>query len=200
MPPKVVEVDEAEWNRMQALQSVAVKIAGNPSARKIFEQAHKIVDPNAATPLTDQERNQLEPINKAKEELSAEIKALREERENEKRETSLRQIAEKQERAFAKLKTEQRYTDEGVAAVRALMEAKGLLDVDDAVAVFERTHPPQMPATPAGGMTGSHWGFVEQNDASDEMVKQLIATKGEDNYLAERMAQQALQDFRAGKR
>jgi hypothetical protein len=197
---KIVEVDEAEYNRMMALQQVASKIVSNPAARRRLEEAHKLVDPNAATPTLDADRAQNEPVNALKTELSAEIKALREERENEKREMTLRQLAEKQERDFARLKSEHRYTDEGVAAVRKLMETKGLLDVDDAVAVFERANPPQMPATPSGGMHGSSWGFVEQNDQSDEMIKQLIATKGENDYLADRMAHQALQDFRAGKR
>jgi Skp family chaperone for outer membrane proteins len=196
---KIVEVDEAEWNRMQALQQVAVKIAGNPGARKIFEQAHKMVDPNASTPMTDQERAHNEPLNALKTEFQTKLDALQKERDDEKRDTTLRQLADKQERDFARLKSEHRYTDEGVAAVRKLMETKGLLDVDDAVAVFERANPPQMPATPSGGH-GSSWGFVEQQDQSDEMIKQLIATKGENDYLADRMAQQALQDFRAGKR
>ena len=47
-----IEVDEAEYNRMVALQGVASKIVANPSARKMLEQAHKLVDPNAPTPIT----------------------------------------------------------------------------------------------------------------------------------------------------
>src|ERR1700731_5313906 len=123
---KIVEVDEAEYNRMMALQQVASKIVSNPAARRRLEEAHKLVDPNAATPLLDADRAQNEPVNALKTELSAEIKALREERENEKREMTLRQLADKQERDFARLKSEHRYTDEGVPAVRKLMETKGL--------------------------------------------------------------------------
>src|SRR5580692_2634468 len=144
---KLVEVDEAEWNRMQTLQSVAAKIVSNPAARRRLEEAHKLVDPNAATPLLDQDRLANEPLTALKTELSTEIKALREERETERREQSVRQIADQQEKDFARLKSEHRYTDEGVAAVRKLMETKGLLDVGDAVAIFERSNPPQMPAT-----------------------------------------------------
>jgi hypothetical protein len=195
-----IEVDETEYNRLQALHAVASKIAGNPNARRRLEEAHKIVDPNALTPLLDADRQQNEPMNALKSELSAEIKALKDERETERRESTLRQIADKQERAFSRLKTEHRYTDEGVSAVRKMMEEKGLLDVDDAVAIFERANPPQMPATPSGGMTGTSWGFVANNDEGDKDIQALIASKGENEAVIDRMSHRALQDFRAGQR
>jgi hypothetical protein len=196
---KLVEVDEAEWNRMQTLQSVAAKIVSNPAARRRLEEAHKLVDPNAATPLLDQDRLANEPLTALKTELSTEIKALREERETERREQSVRQIADQQEKDFARLKSEHRYTDEGVAAVRKLMETKGLLDVGDAVAIFERSNPPQMPSTPAGGMTGQSWGFITNNDESDKDIQALIASKGDNDAVSDRMAMRALQDIRAGR-
>jgi len=142
--PKI-EVDEAEYNRMHALAVVANRIVQNPAARRRLEEAHKIVEPNAPTPALDAFQQQTEPLAALKTEMQAKIDKLEKEREDERRETSLRSTLDKQERAFAKLKHEHRYTDEGVKAVRELMEAKGLLDVDDAVAIFERTHPPQMP-------------------------------------------------------
>ena len=197
--PKI-EVDEGDYNRMLALQSVASKIVSNPAARRRLEEAHKLVDPNASTPFLDQERLANEPLNTMKGELSAEIAALKKERDDEKREQTLASIADKQAKAFARLKNEHRYTDEGVEAVRKLMETKGLLDVDDAVAIFERANPPAVPATPGGGMTGTSWGFADVNDKSDELIKQLIASKGENDYVTNQMTTAALQDFRAGKR
>jgi hypothetical protein len=194
-----IELDEAEYNRLAALGAVANKIIKNPAALRRLEEAHKLVEPNAPTPALDAYAQQHKPIEDARNELSAEIKALREEREAEKRDASLRDLASKQERAFAKLKNEHRYTDEGVKAVRELMEAKGLLDVDDAVAIFERTHPPQLPATPGGGMTGQSWGFVENNDEADKDIQALIATRGDNDAIVERMAHRALNDFRAGR-
>ena len=80
------------------------------------------------------------------------------------------------------------------------METKGLLDVDDAVAIFEKANPPQVPATPGGGMTGTAWGFADVNADSDKLIQELIATKGESMSVADRMANNALQDFRAGRR
>ena len=193
--PKVVEVDEAEYNQMVALRGVASKIVANPAARRQLEQAHKLVDPNASTPMLDQERLQNEPLTALKTEMQAKIDKLEKEREDEKRENALTAIAGRQTSDFAKLRKEG-YTDEGIAAIQKLMEDEGITKVNNAVAIFERNNPPQMPATPQGGMTGTSWGFADVNDNTDKLIKELIATKGDNDSVADRMAAQALQDFR----
>jgi hypothetical protein len=197
---KTVEIDEAEYNRLAALHGIASKIVANPAARRQLEAAHKLVDPNATTPMLDQDRLQAEPVNALKSELSAEIAALKKEREDEKREAVLARLASEQERGFRRLKTEHRYTDEGVEQVRKLMETKGLVDVDDAVAIFERSNPPPTPASPSGGMTGSSWGFSDVSADTDKAVQELIATKGQVDSVTDRMAMTALQEFRQANR
>jgi len=192
---KIVELDEDEYNRMKALQGVAAKIVANPNARKMLEQAHKLVEPNAPTPLLDQEKAQLEPLNAIKTELTTEIEKLRKEREDEKREATLASIAQRQQAGLAKLRREG-YTDEGVAAVQKLMEDKGLLEVDDAVAIFEKANPPKTPSTPSGGMTGTAWGFADSTETTDKSIQDLIASKGQNESLVDRMASQALNEFR----
>jgi hypothetical protein len=193
--PKIVEVDEAEYNQMVALRGVASKIVANPAARRQLEQAHKLVDPNASTPMLDQERLQNEPLTALKTEMQAKIDKLEKEREDEKRENALTAIAGRQTADFAKLRKEG-YTDEGIAAVQKLMEDEGITKVNNAVAIFERNNPPQMPSTPQGGMTGTSWGFADVNDNTDNLIKELIGSKGENNSVTDRMAAQALQDFR----
>ena len=193
--PKI-EIDEAEYNRLAAIHGIATKIVANPAARRRLEEAQRMIDPNAPTPMLDQDRQQLEPLNAIKTELSAEIAAMKKERDDEKREATLARIASDQEKGFRRLKSEHRYTDEGVEAVRKLMEAKGLIDVDDAVAIFERSNPPQMPATPSGGMTGASWGFTDTNADTDKSIQELIATKGQVDSVTDRMAMAALSEFR----
>jgi hypothetical protein len=193
---KVVEVDEAEYNQMVALRTVAGKIVANPAARRQLEQAHKLVDPNAATPLLDQERLQNEPLTALKTEMQARIDALQKERDDEKRENALSAIAGRQTADFAKLRKEG-YTDEGIAAVQKLMEDEGITKVSNAVAIFERNNPPQMPSTPQGGMTGTSWGFADVNADTDKMIQELIGSKGNNEAVTDRMAAAALQDFRS---
>jgi len=192
---KVVEVDEAEYNQMVALRGVATKIVANPAARKRLEEAHKMVDPNAATPLLDQETAQLAPVKELEKTVNERIAKFEKEREDEKREATLKAIADKQTAGLTRLR-KQGYTDEGVAAVQKLMEDKGLLDVDDAVAIFERANPPQAPSTPSGGMTGTAWGFADNSD-SDKSIQELIATQGKSDSVTDRMAIAALNDFRS---
>ena len=193
---KTVEVDEAEYNQMVALRGVASKIVANPAARRRLEEAHKLVDPNASTPMLDQEAAQLAPVKEIEKKFADELAALKKEREDEKREATIAAIADRQNKGIAKLR-KQGYTDEGVAAVQKLMEDKGLLDVEDAVAIFERNNPPQLPASPAGGLTGQAWGFADVNTETDNAIKELIGTKGDSELVTDRMANKALQEFRA---
>jgi hypothetical protein len=197
--PKTVELEEGEYNRLQALHGVAVKIAGNPQSRKLFEQAHKLVVPEAATPLLDQEKTTLEPLNALKTELSTEIAALKKEREDEKREATLAALARRQSDGIAQLRR-QGYTDEGVAAVQKLMEDKGLLEVEDAVAIFEKHNPPATPATPGGGITGGHWNFTDTTADSDKSIVDMLASKGQNEAVVDRMANSALMEIRGLRR
>jgi hypothetical protein len=196
------EVDEAEYNQLIALRGVASKIVANPAARKRLEEAQKLVDPNAPTPTLDAEAAQMAPINAAKAELEEKIAKLEKERQDEKREQTLAALADKQAKAIAQLRR-QGYTDEGVAAIEKLMETKGLLDVEDAVAIFERANPPQMPVTP-GGITGDRWNFADQPVADgDKDIAALLASKGDGpsgDAAAMRMANATLQELRGARR
>ena len=201
---KTVEVDEAEYNQMVALRSVASKMVAKPESRKLLEQAQKLVDPNAPTPLLDAEAAQLAPVQAMEKKLSDQIAALQKERDDEKREATLAAINSKQERAFLRLKNRERYTDEGIEAVRKLMETKGLIDVDDAVAIFERANPPQTPATPGGGLTGDRWNFADVTaPGTDKSIADLIASKGDGmtaDAIVGRMANDTLAELRGSRR
>ena len=192
----VKEIDEAEYNNLVALRGVASKIVANPTARRLLEQAQKTVDPNAPTPFLDQEKLQNEPLNTLKTEMQKEIDALKKEREDEKREATLQAIADRQATDFAKLR-KSGYTDEGIAALQKLMEEEGITKVNNAVAIFERNNPPPAPSTPSGGLTGSAWGFADVNADSDKSIQELIASKGNSESVVDRMAAQALNDFRS---
>jgi hypothetical protein len=131
---KMVEVDEGEYNQMVALRGVAAKIVAKPESRRLLEQAQKLVDPNASTPMLDEEARVRAPVEALEKNLTEKLAALEKERAEEKREANLAAIATRQTAGLAQLR-KQGYTDEGVAAVQKLMEDKGLLDVEDAVAI-----------------------------------------------------------------
>ena len=200
---KMVEVDENEYNQMVALRGVASKMVSKPESRRLLEQAQKLVDPNAPTPLLDAEAAQMAPVTALQKKYDDELAAIRKERDDEKREATLASIAGKQEAAFSRLKSQHHYTDEGIKAVRDMMEAKGLIDVDDAVAIFERANPPQMPATPSG-ITGDKWNFTDTSaPGTDKAIADLIANKGDGSVadaIVGRMANETLMELRGARR
>lgn len=195
MAVKSYDIDEGEYNNLLALRGVAAKIVAKPESRRLLEQAQKLVDPNAATPMLDEEARATAPLTALKTEMQAKIDALQKERDDEKRENALTAIAGRQTADFAKLRKEG-YTDEGIAAIQKLMEDEGITKVNNAVAIFERNNPPQMPSTPQGGMTGTSWGFADVNADTDKIIQEMIANKGEGNAV-DRLAATALNDFRS---
>ena len=105
---KMVEIDEAEYNQMVALRTVASKMVAKPESRKLLEQAQKLVDPNVATPMLDAEAAQMAPVRELEKKLSDQLEALKKERDDEKRDQTLAAIAGKQETAFRRLKDQAR--------------------------------------------------------------------------------------------
>ena len=187
-----IEIEEAEYNRLRALNTVASKMVANKASLKLLEQANKLIDPNASTPTLDAEAQALAPVKDLESKLNERIAAFEKQQEDEKKQRTLDALGQRQTEGLAKLRRAG-YTDEGVAAIKKLMEDKGLFDVDDAVAIFERNNPPQQPVTPGG--IGS-WGFTDMSGEADKSIQDLIASKGESEQVADRMARDALNEFR----
>jgi hypothetical protein len=189
--PKI-EIDEEEANRLYALRGVAAKIVANPAARKKLEEAQKLIDPNAATPTLDAEAQHLAPINAFREEMTKRFDDLTKGQEERERQSRINEIAGKQASDKAQLRKDG-YTDEGLAGIDKIMTDKGLLDVMDAVAIFERNNPPPTPMAPGAG---SGWNFTDLTAEADKNITDLIASRGSNDQIADRMVREALNEFR----
>ena len=190
-----VEVDEEQVRRDAALRTTVQKILSNPQAKLLVQQAHKMVDATAVTPELDQQTQisaPLETVNKQLSELQKQIEADKAARADEKK---LLELQKTVDAGFAKLR-QQRWTDDGIAAVKKIMEEKGLLDPLDAAAIFERDHPPQNPVQQQGS---GAWNFMEV-PSDDADFKRLIETKGESEPLINKMAHDALNEVRGTPR
>lgn len=192
----MVEIDEAELRRHRTLSQTVSTILSNPKAKRLVQQAHKMVDPKAITPELDQEAVVAEPIDALRKEFSdfaADIKKDREEREKTAR------ISELQTRHTTGIAELRRagWTEEGIKGVEALMEQKGLLDPMDAAAIFEKQHPPAAPATPSGS---GAWNFAEGITDDQADIKKLLDSKGGNDLVVENMARNVLNDVRAQSR
>lgn len=187
--PKI-EIDEAEWNKIQGTMGVLKSIAANPKAAKLVEQAHKMVDPNAPTPKLEADA----PLTEALENVNKTLAELRKEREDEKasRETQqkLDALRAQQDASWAKLRG---LTDEGRKKVQEIMDNKGILLPEDAYLIFERDNPPPPPVMPGG--TGP-WNFMEPTAEDGQDIKKLIESKGENAPLLDKMIREGLAEVR----
>lgn len=190
--PKLIEIDEDELTRLRSLHGVASRIYSDPKARLLLEQAQKMVDPNAVTPALAQKAQIEEPIEAVRKQLTEMTARLDEEKAAREREQKLAGLKDLQQKGIAKLR-QQRFTDEGIAAIEKIMEEKGILDPLDAAAIFEKHNPPQQVATP-GGSGG--WNFMDSIADGEADLKRLIETKGESEPLLNKMVNETLNEMR----
>lgn len=192
-----IEIDEAEFLRLQKLNNFSHAMLQNPESAKLLEKAAKLVDPNIKTPRLDQEAAIQNPMQK----MEAEMAALRKEMTDRDAATTtaqtLRALELKRDEGMRDLRR-QGWTDEGIKAVEKLMDEKGLLDPLDAAAIHEKYHPPASVSMP--GATGG-WNFMDQMaDDSDADLKKLIETKGDSEPVADHIARKALTEIRSHNR
>ena len=194
--PKV-EVDEAELLEHRRMRGVLAKITADPKRKARLELLHKEVDPDVPTPTNDM----LAPVDQAVTTVTKEIADLRKQLADEKaeneRKANLLALTSRVDSGLAGLK-QAGWMDDGIAKVKAIMEEKGLLDVDDAVAIFERRNPPPAPIAPGGS---GAWNFMDDvaNDA-DADIKKMIETKGNSESLLNTMVNKTLQEVRGTRR
>ena len=187
------DIDEAEIIRLRKLEAQVGSLLKSPDARKKLAAAVKEVDPN--DPLA-KEADRVDPAEARFDALQKELREERKAREDAEAkrvaDARLADLRTQRERGFAALRAD-KWTADGIAAVEKLMDEKGILDPLDAAAIYEKAHPPQVPVASSGG---GGWNFMSPPAESDADLKALIATKGEDAPLLDRMAWGAIQEVR----
>lgn len=190
---KTVEISEEDFLKSRQLAAVVGQITKNPKAKKLLQQAHKLIDPQAITPELDADEQDATRFKSFEDQISALKKQMDDEKAENEKQRTLAALSANVEKGIDKLRT-QGWTEDGIKGVRELMEKKGLLDVDDAAALFERANPPPPPNTPTGS---SSWNFFETpEDNGQDDLKQLIASKGDNEALSRKMISEALNEVR----
>ena len=134
----LVEVDEGELNVARSAKALLDKL-GTGATRAQLLGLVKTVNPDAPIPEIDSQVPVFNEINGLKAELAAERKA----REDDKAATEKGARERKVEKAIShgrEVLRSQGYTQDGIEKVEKLMADKGILDYEDAVAVYERNH------------------------------------------------------------
>ena len=191
------ELDEVELQRLRKLDHTVGVLMKNPAAKRKILEAYKVVEPNAAIPELDMEeaaRKPVEALEQTVKELQTQIATDKSERE---KQSKLDTLSGNMERGFAKLRRDG-WLDDGIENVRKLMDEKGILDPEDAAAIYLAKHPPQTPATPGGGTGG--WDFTAPVE-DDSYTKTLLSSKAaaDNEQLAMNEARKALTEFRGAQ-
>lgn len=194
--PKTVEIDEAELLKLQRTNSTLSDMFKAPKAKRKLLEALKEVRPDdpAVKELETPDPNEARfaELEKQNKDLATQIAADKEQREkNEK----LAAIQAEQERGFAVLRAA-KWTDDGIAKVKKVMEDKGILDVAIAANWIESQMPKQAPIQ----QNGSGWNFMEMPTDQNDDYKQLIESKGENDSLLRKMAGEAINEVRGTAR
>ena len=192
----MAEIDEVELMRLRKQDQTVHALMANPKAKKKIFEAYKDVVPDAKIPELEMEEAARAPVmqlEKTVQELQKQLADDKAEREKQMKFDALNGSIES---GMSKLRRDG-WTDEGLGEVKKLMEERGIIDPEIAAAYYEKQHPPQVPATPRG--TGG-WNFVEQVQDGEKDLKQLIDTRGNSEALADKMARDALNEFRGAAR
>lgn len=191
--PKI-EVDEEQWNFGQRTLATMRKIASDPTRARKLEALHKETDATVSTPLADADKIANERVAKLEQQLDELRKSTEEQRKKDEEEKTLGQHKGKWEAGRQKLR-DQGFTDAAIEKIeKEIMEPKGMIDHEDALVLYEKKNPPPTPVMPGGS---GPWNFLETPpDDKDSNVKRLIDTRGNSDVLTDKMARDALNEFR----
>lgn len=176
--------------RIAALERTARSVAQimkDPARKLKLLELQKEAEPEAIIPELDAHRAATDAataLSKKFDELRNELQSEREKRDNDNK------LAEFE----AKMKAGREYlaslgfNDEGIQKIEKFMEERGIANHEDAVARYEQLFPPPAPVRSSSGLAG----FLAhaRGEDSDELTKQLIASKGEDGFVLDRMIDQ----------
>jgi hypothetical protein len=199
------EIDEEDVRKSVALRSQIETWMRNPAAKRKLLEARKAAEPDAKIPELDQPDPVEQRFAAMEKQLADERKAREEAEAKRESDTKLSALQTSIETGIEKLRREQRLTDEGVVALRKIMDDEGIVKPDIAWAVFQQRHPPADPITPRGH---GAWNFMDapvDGDADADAIKELLAagndfahgSEGPMDRATQKLVRKALADTRA---
>lgn len=191
-----VEIDEVELLRLRKQDSTVHALLANPkSKRKIFE-AYKEHDPNARIPELEIEEAARAPVTALETKVAELQKKIEDDAAERAKNAKLHSLSSTIDEGKAKLRRAG-WTDEGLEALDKVMEEKGTTDIEMAAAYYEKLHPPQSPVAPRGH---GGWNFMQEVQDGEADLKRLLDTRGDNEIAVDKMAREALNDYRGASR
>jgi len=189
-----IEVDEEQWNLGQRTLATMRKIASKPENARALEAMHKGIDPSVSTPLADADKVANERVSSLEKQIADMKKEHDDERKKDEEERAQGLLKSKWEMGRQKLR-DQGYSDTAIEKIeKEIMEKEGIVNHEAAAAYWEKQNPPPPPAMPGGV---GPWNFLETPpEDKDSDIKRLIESRGNSDVLTDKMAREALNDFR----
>lgn len=191
-----IELTEEQIRANQALHTALQKIVAHPEARQLLQKARKVVEPDAVIPELEQRTYADTTVSELKKTVDDFIKAQTEERQAQKEAAEKASVESRMNDGFARL-MQQGVTPEGIEGVKKIMAEEGILNPEIAWAHFERLNPQPAPVLPNG--TGG-WNFPQMVSESNDDIKKLIESRGENPAILDKMARDALNEVRGTPR
>lgn len=194
--PGMREISEEEFLRNEQLRRLATAMLQNPKSRPHIMAAQKLAFPNAHIPEIDN----LAPVREAIDGISKTVNDFIKEQKDgaaKKAKDDADAAAEARWNKGRDKLRERGVLDEGVKKVEEFMAQTGIVDHEIGWAAFSKLNPEPTPLPSSNG--GGINGFLEQRtDGGDDLLKQLIETKGDDaalNSIQDKLIHQALFDI-----
>ena len=187
-----VEVDENVFRAGERLRETLGKIASNPSAKKLLEQAHKLIDANAVTPELDKDEAERKRLGEWEAKFADLQKKVDEDTAKRDKDARLAALNAKFEAGRAALR-DAGWTKDAIEGVEKLMEEKGIVDHEIAAAYIEKQSPPADVLSPR---SYGAFEFIETPKEDDHFLKALLKTRGDADSAVVRRAGEAIAEVR----
>ena len=187
-----VEVDENVFRAGERLRETLGKIASNPSAKKLLEQAHKLIDANAVTPELDKDEAERKRSGEWEAKFSELQKKVDEDTAKRDKDARLAALNAKFEAGRLALR-DAGWTKDAIEGVEKLMEEKGIVDHEIAAAYIEKQSPPADVLSPR---SYGAFEFLEPPKEDDHFLKALLKTRGDADGAVIRRAGEAIAEIR----
>jgi Skp family chaperone for outer membrane proteins len=190
------EISQADLDALVRIKALNTAMLANPNARELLLRAAKVADPTIVNELDTAERYTA-PIKEKLEKTEAELAEMRKEWLADKKERAEAAQRAQFESQWAEQETALRragYMDQAIAAIKELAAKKGIVDLSDAAAIYDKTAPAPTPIQSRFSALTLQEGGIK--DTTDEYMKALFAGGGSAPGMQRKQIADALNEAR----
>lgn len=194
-----VEIDETQLGSLQTIAKITQGLLNNPKTRKAYLETVKAAHPNIPIPEIDAAapiNSEISGLKTAMTEFMGKIEKTFDDERTER----VRRGVDRAVEDGRSLMRKRGYTEEGIKAVEDMMSAEGIGDYNNALKIYEHDHPLASPGRP--GRTNI-FEFIDESakpaEKQAEYIKDLMATRGDDENVLNRQISTVLNEVRAGQ-